>query len=161
MRNPLAIVTSPQYSKMLSPSFAGVLAALVAALACPPLLADEIDNAAKLNASNSSQAGISWISGGVGDDARDEMRKAASAYNVLVVFSERGGAYLAEIPFTVSRRDGREVLAGTTDGPLLYIKLPAGSYRISAQIDGNWQSKRIQAGTSGRPVRTMFISRGG
>lgn len=156
MRNPLSIVTSPQYSKMFSPSFAGALAALVAALACPPLLADEIGNA-----SNTSQAGISWISGGIGDDARDEMRKAASAYNVLVVFSERSGAYLAEIPFTVSGRDGREVLAGTTDGPLLYIKLPAGSYRISAQIDGNWQSKRIQAGTSGRPVRTMFISRGG
>lgn len=161
MRNPFSSLTSTQHSTMFSPSLAGGLAALVAALACPPLLADEIGNAAKLNASNTSQAGISWMSGGIGDEARDEMRKAASGYNVLVVFSERGGAYLAEIPFSVSGRDGREVLAGTTDGPLLYIKLPAASYRLSAQIDGNWQSKRIYASTSGRPVRTMFISRGG
>lgn len=164
MRNPLSIPPAMQPPTMLSPAMASALVAVVAALSCTPLLAGEIDDVAndvaKFNVSNTSEAGISWMSGGIGEDARDEMRKAASGYNVLVVFSGRHGAYLSGIPFTVTRRDGREVFSGITDGPLLYVKLPAATYRFSAQIDGDWQSKRIQAGSSGPPVRMMFVSRG-
>jgi hypothetical protein len=136
------------------------LLALVAALFCTPLLAVEINDNAKSNAISSPQTVIPWMSGGIGDEARDEMRKAADSYNVFIVFSAPQGSYLANIQFSVTGRNGREVIKGVSEGPLLYMKLPAASYRVSALIDGVWQSKQIQAGTPGRPVRTMFVSRG-
>ena len=63
------------------------------------------------------QGGVAWMGGGVGEDARDSMRRAASAYNVRVVFSERQGAYLADVPFTGSLGDGKQLLSGSARGP--------------------------------------------
>lgn len=136
------------------------LLAVIAALFCTPLLAVEINDNAKANATSKPQAAIPWMSGGIGDEARDEMRNAAASYNVFIVFSAPQGSYLANIPFAVTGRNGREIIKGVSEGPLLYMMLPPATYRISARIDGVWQSKQIQAGTSAHPVRTMFVSRG-
>ena len=157
MGNPLFAV---QQHQTIRRSISRPLVALVAALLCTPLLAVEIDDNAKHNASSAPQATIPWLSGGIGDDARDEMRKAAASYNVLIVFSDRQGSYLADIPFAVAGRNGQEVVAGVSEGPLLYIKLPAGSYKVSVKIDGVWQNRQIQAGPAGRPVRVNFVGKG-
>ena len=97
------------------------------------------------------------MSGGIGDEARDEMRKSAAAYSVHLVFSDPQGSYLAAIPFTVTRLNGRELYSGVSAGPLLYLKLPPGSYQIAARFDGVWQSKRIRAGSSGEPAKVSFV----
>lgn len=136
------------------------LLALVVALQCLPLAAQEVGDVAKQNATSAPQAEIPWMSGGIGDEARDEMRKAAAAYSVHLVFSDREGSYLAGIPFTVSKVNGRELYSGVSAGPLLYLKLPPGSYQIAAKFDGVWHSKRIQAGTSGAPAKVSFVWNG-
>lgn len=136
------------------------LLAVFATLHCASLQADEVDDTARSNVVSAPQASIPWMSGGIGDEARDDMRSAAAGYNVHLVFSDRQGAYLADIPFAVSRLDGREIQSGVSEGPLLYLKLPPGAYRISANIDGAWQSKRIQTGAPGHSVRMSFIARG-
>lgn len=137
--------------------------AVFATLQCASLQAEEIDQVdavARANVVSAPQSPVSWMSGGIGDEARDDMRKAAAGYNVHLVFSDRQGAYLANIPFCVSRPDGREIQSGVSEGPLLYLQLPPGAYQIAAMIDGTWQSRRIQAGTSPRSVRMSFIARG-
>lgn len=160
MSNPLSAFRSTSHQQTDRRALARPLLAVVIALLCTPLPAVEIDQNAKANVISDPQAGVPWMSGGIGDEARDEMRKAATAYNVQIIFSNRQGSYLADIPFTVSGRNGKEILAGVSEGPLLYIKLPPAAYRISAQIDGAWQHRQIQAGATGRPVKTMFVSRG-
>ncbi|PKO86746.1 MAG: hypothetical protein CVU18_13375 [Betaproteobacteria bacterium HGW-Betaproteobacteria-12] len=135
------------------------LLALVAVLACTPLAAGEIGDNARANATSTDAAAIPWMSGGIGDEARDEMRRHAADYNVLIVFSGRDGSYLAGVPFTVAGRDGRQLLAGVSEGPLLYLRLPAASYRISAQIDGAWQGRPIRAGGGAPLTRLSFVSR--
>lgn len=137
-----------------------LLASLVLMLNGAPLRADEVDDVVNHNAASSPQESISWMSGGIGDDARDTMRRAAGAYNVHLVFSDRQGHYLAEVPFTVTRRDGRQLHSGISPGPLLYLKLPPSSYRIAAEIDGAWQDKTIRAGTSARPAKMSFVAKG-
>jgi hypothetical protein len=136
------------------------LLAIVAALLGAPLAQAEVGDNAKHNTSSTTPAEIPWLSGGIGDEARDEMRKAAASYNVLVVFSTPQGSYLANVPFSVARRSGSDILSGVSEGPLLYIKLPPAAYRVSAQIDGVWQSKQIQVGATARPLRTVFVSKG-
>jgi len=160
MSNPLSAFPSTSHQQTDRRALARPLLAVVIALLCAPLPAVGIDENAKANVISDPQAGVPWMSGGIGDEARDEMRKAATAYNVQIIFSNRQGSYLADIPFTVSGRNGKEILAGVSEGPLLYIKLPPAAYRISAQIDGAWQHRQIQAGATGRPVKTMFVSRG-
>lgn len=137
----------------------GGLLALMVTLQCTPLWADEVENAARDNATSAPQAEIPWMSGGIGSEARDSMRKAAGSYNVHLEFAARNGGYLASIPVTVTGHDGRQVYAGTSAGPFLYLKLPFGPYRIAAELDGTWQTRRIHASASGRATQVMFVSR--
>ncbi len=136
------------------------LLALVVAAYWAPLSAETIGEVAKQNVTSAPQEHIPWISGGVSDEARDEMRKSAAAYNVHLMFSNPQGAYLADIPFTVSTVNGRELFSGVSAGPLLYLKLSPGTYQVAAQLDGVWQNKRIRAGTSGYPAKASFVGNG-
>lgn len=130
-----------------------LLAALVLALHGGALFAAGTDDAR-----GGAQGSVAWMGGGVGEDGRDAMRLAASGYNVHVVFSERRGAYLADVPFTVTRSGAGEIVSGISPGPLLYLKLPPGAYRISARLDDAWQSKRIRVVASTRAVSLSFVS---
>ena len=136
------------------------LLALVVAAYWAPLWAETAGQAARQDLTSAPQEQIPWISGGVSDEARDEMRKAAPAYNVHLMFSNRQGSYLADIPFTVSKLNGRELYSGVSEGPLLFLKLPPGTYQIAVQLDGVWQNKRIRAGTSGNPAKASFVGNG-
>ncbi len=93
--------------------------------------------------------GVAAVSGGVGDDSKEEMKQAAKNYNVHLVFSNRRGEYLADIPYTITDARKRPVASGKSDGPLLYLRLPPGRYELAAKIGGNSVTKRIEA-TAGR-----------
>uniref|UniRef100_Q47EA4 Carboxypeptidase regulatory-like domain-containing protein n=1 Tax=Dechloromonas aromatica (strain RCB) TaxID=159087 RepID=Q47EA4_DECAR len=136
----------------------GVIA-MVLALQCLPALAVDVDDAAKSNVASSTQAEVSWISGGVGDEAMTEMHKVAAAYNVHVMMTGVLGNYLAGVPFTVSRRNGQMKVSGATEGPLLYLKLPAGSYQIAVEINGASQTRRIQVSASGPATKVRFVAK--
>lgn len=134
--------------------------ALVTMLQSSPLLAVDPENSAKTNAISAGQAGIPWISGGIGDEALAEMHKASVAYNVHLMFTGPNGEYLAGIPFRVTRRNGQAILSGVTEGPLLYLKLAPGAYRVAAEIDGAWRTRPVKASASGRAATLRFVARG-
>ena len=138
----------------------GGLLALVVAAYWAPLWAETVDAVAKQNVTSAPQEQLPWISGGVGGEARDEMRKSAAAYSVHLMFSNHQGSYLADIPFTVSKPNGLELYSGVSAGPLLYLNLPPGTYQIAVQLDGVWQNRRIRAGTSGYPAKASFVGNG-
>lgn len=133
---------------------------LALTLQVQPAWAGDVGDVAKQNTVSTPQDELSWMSGGVGDEAFDEMRKAAVAYSVHLVFSDPQGAYLAGIPFSVTKLNGREMYSGVTAGPLLYLKLPPGSYVIAAKFDGTWHNKRVRAGTANDPARVSFVGYG-
>ncbi|NTV70217.1 MAG: hypothetical protein HGA71_08740 [Azonexaceae bacterium] len=134
--------------------------AMTIVLQCTPVLAFEVDDAAKSNVASSPQAEVSWLSGGVGDEAMTEMHKLSTTYNVHLMLTGPRGNYLAGIPFTVSRRNGQVTVSGVTEGPLLYLKLPAGRYQIAVEIDGAWQTRRVQASASGPATKVRFVAKG-
>lgn len=139
------------------------LVALLVALPSTRLLAEGAVDVTRANTTSAPQEEVAWMSGGVGDEALDDMRKVAAAYNVRVVFSDQRGSYLAGIPFTVARLapgNEQQIYSAVSDGPLLYLKLPPGPYQIAAQIDGVWQSQHVQAGAPGSSTRLSFVSRG-
>ncbi len=137
------------------------LLAFAIALPFASLLAGAAGDVTRGNTTSEPQEQIAWMSGGIGDEALEDMRKVAAAYNVHVVFSEPRGNYLAGIPFTVARLasgNQQQIYSAVSEGPVLYLKLPPGSYQIAARIDGEWHSRRIQAGAPGSSAKVSFVA---
>lgn len=82
---------------------------------------------------NTSETGIEYISGGIGDG--EESAETVSAFNLKLVFATQGsGEFLADIKVSIEDSKGKNVLTAISSGPHFYAKLPAGSYRITAEF---------------------------
>jgi len=95
------------------------------------------------------QAGnVLYVSGGIGDDELDAMKAQASQYNFRMINSDRTGHYAADTEVMIQGRDGGEVLHLQDAGPLLYVRLPPGSYKVTASNSGQQQAKNIKVSAS-------------
>ena len=75
-------------------------------------------------------------SGGIGDD--DPLVLIAGDYNLQLVFATQGsGEYLADVKVLIADATGRTRLEALSPGPLFYVRLPPGSYRITAAYAGS------------------------
>lgn len=109
----------------------------------PPLA--KADTAAQ---STANTLGIAYLSGGIGED--DPMLKASENYNLHMVFATQGsGEYLADIKVMIEDTKGRKILQTDSPGPIFYVKLPAGNYRVTAGHQGNSLRKQITVNDRG------------
>lgn len=91
--------------------------------------------------------GVRYMTGGVGLGEREAMQRAASRFPLQMSFAERrNGQYLADVSVEVRDARGREVLDVPNAGPLLYVDLPPGSYRVSATFDGRTHTRNVRVG---------------
>lgn len=85
-----------------------------------------------------------YISGGVGDEELAAMRSREKEFNLRLLFAEKQtGSYMAGVKVTIESASGGKVLEALADGPLFYTKLPTGNYRITAEANGQKQSRSI------------------
>lgn len=86
------------------------------------------------------------FNGGVTSQARAEAPRTGTRLE----FFATSGAYLSDVAVTVSDSDGNELVDTVTNGPWLILDLPAGTYNVSAGVEGyEPQSLRIEvSGTS-------------
>jgi hypothetical protein len=81
-------------------------------------------------------------SGGIGDD--DPLVGMTGDYNLQFVFATQGsGEYLADIRVRVADVKGNTLLDTESPGPLFYLRLAAGTYRISADFHGRTVKKSV------------------
>jgi len=101
---------------------------------------------------------VSYVSGGVGDDELQEIKKLASGYPLEVLFVTQGtpNQYLSAVKVQIKDAGGKEVAALETDGPILLAKLPAGRYSISADHGGAVKRQNVNVG-AGKPQRLTFV----
>lgn len=103
------------------------------------------------------EGAVGYFCGGVGADERRAMKvlEPAADLELLFVTAKRGG-YLADAAVTVS--DGKATrLAAVADGPICLLRLPAGSYRITADLGGATRTAQVLVGArSGKPRRIAF-----
>ena len=109
--------------------------------------------AAALFAANPSSAAdrqppvpaIAHESGGIGDD--DPLAAIAGDYNLQLVFATQGsGEYLADVKVLIADAKGNTLLDAESPGPFFFVRLPAGSYRISADFHGVALRKSVTIG---------------
>jgi hypothetical protein len=90
-----------------------------------------------------TQNDVPYQTGGVGIEERTAMMQNVKDYNLRVVFATEKGLYLAYIPVEIRTPGGKTVLKMKSNGPWLFVKLPAGEYEIGASYHN--QEKSLKA----------------
>jgi hypothetical protein len=96
-----------------------------------------------------SQNGVTYITGGVGEDEVQAFRAAAPRYNLRMTFASKTGNYLSDIDVTITSGAGRPILSVRTGGPFLFVRLPAGPYQIQAQTRHITETRKIEVRAHG------------
>ena len=94
--------------------------------------------------------GIPYLSGGIGSDERAQMDAMAGQYNLKMEFARSDRAFLADVRVAFRGPVSGEVLS---QGPILLIRLPAGSYAITATTNGVARTQNVSVGAGG--LRTV------
>ena len=99
--------------------------------------------------------GVETVCTGVGS-AKDN--PAWSAYPVKLVFANPAGQNLAQVHVAVMQ-GAKPVVETDCDAPWLLMKLPAGSYNVSATVPGNAGARAGQANfsTKGGAQQTVTV----
>ncbi len=101
-----------------------------------------------------SDTGVMYMTGGVGIESRAKMDMDAGNYNLKVVVASTTGAYLADAMVTIKNASGKQIFKTMTDGPWLMVKLPAGSYRVTAAIDDRRETRKVSVSSR---LKTVFF----
>ncbi len=81
-----------------------------------------------------------YITGGFGNSEQNEMKAQYNNYNVHLTFAAQEGAYLGDVHVVITNQENHTVFEDINSGPLLYIKLPDGTYNLKASYNNQTQS---------------------
>lgn len=96
--------------------------------------------------------GTTYLNGGVGKEDVAAMRHVAREYPLRMTFSEgKDDEFLVNVPVMIFDMHGKQVFELADAGPMLYVKLPNGKYKVNARLNGQTESREIRiAGHSGK-----------
>jgi len=136
---------------------------VVLALRAPvPVLAQQAVGSAQAAPASpdvQKRGGISYVSGGVGDDSARAMKEIANQFNLQITLAGPNGEYLAATRLQIQDGSGKTVLAATSDGPLFYAALPAGEYKIQAMApQGEAKTSTVTVSKTGHATVLIHLS---
>lgn len=120
-------------------------AALLITLAMPWTLAAAADLNAPIDMQavqlqQQEQNGVRYLQGGIGQDEANALRKTPG-YDLHVELSTGPeGKFQSGATVDIQNAQGQPVLSVTDAGPLLYVQLPPGKYKVT----GNAQGETVQ-----------------
>jgi hypothetical protein len=95
-----------------------------------------------------------YVNGGVGKEEEVALRRIAKEFPLRMTFSERkDGEFLADVPVVIADARGNPVFELPKAGPMLYVMLPNGKYKVSARFKGLTESQEVTlAGKDGKDL---------
>lgn len=85
-----------------------------------------------------------YLNGGVGKDEQEFMHRVAKDFPLRLTFSERkDGEYILDVPVVISNEKGNPIFELPKAGPMLYVMLPNGKYKISARFKGLTETQTV------------------
>jgi len=88
-----------------------------------------------------------YLNGGIGKAERDFMRSSAHEFSLRLTFLERNSEELiADVPVEIVDAEGSTVFKLPNAGPMLYVMLPKGKYKITASFNGVTNSQVVTLG---------------
>lgn len=96
-----------------------------------------------------------FVTGGVGMEERSQMLATKPDYNVRMTFATRGsGEYRSDVQVEISDSKGRVNVNARDAGPLMFVNLDPGRYRVTATAaNGQVQRRELQV----QPGRTKDL----
>jgi hypothetical protein len=98
---------------------------------------------------------IVYITGGIGADERDRLKKMEKEFNLRLLFTQPDGHLLSDASVVVKDASGQTVLAEQS-GPIFLAKLPPGTYTVETAFDGKKQTRRVTVGKKLTTARFTF-----
>ena len=89
---------------------------------------------------------LPYVSGGIGEEELAVLRLVRNDYNLHLLFADKAGTYLSGIDASIVDANGKTVLTVKDAGPFLYVRLPAGRYRIEASYAERMQRQDVELG---------------
>ncbi|TFB41551.1 carboxypeptidase regulatory-like domain-containing protein [Pseudomonas sp. F01002] len=93
------------------------------------------------------QGGISYLSGGIGEDESKAIQQA-TGYNLHMTFSIGAeNKYVPDVDVVIQKEPGQTVLTLSQAGPLVYVQLPPGKYTVVATRKGEARHDTTDVGS--------------
>ena len=80
---------------------------------------------------------ISFLSGGVGLREREILDEMGKNYPLKLIFSNKKGEYLSDVIVKILDENNKTILTTVSNGPWLFVYLPAGIYHLEASSRGD------------------------
>ena len=97
-----------------------------------------------------AQDGVSYLNGGIGAGEQEQMRRDAHSWPLHMTFSEgKNGDFVADAQVKIMDKAGKTVLDVNGAGPLTYVKLSPGEYRVMAEHNGKSITQAVHVGKAG------------
>lgn len=101
------------------------------------------------------QGDVAYVSGGIGDEERTALKTMRSDYNLRVTSADNTGHFSGDTRLIVSDAQNNKVL-DTSGGPLFYVNLPDGRYRVEAyNEDGSRKTQAVNI-SNGKTANVQF-----
>ncbi len=83
-----------------------------------------------------------YVNGGIGETEQATMRRIAKEFPLRIIFSaQRDGEFVADVPVVITDAHGNPVFELSKAGPMLYVILPNGKYKVSSRFKGLTESQ--------------------
>lgn len=137
MRNNLFLTSLLVGASLLAtPAFAQDAAAPVVYDSAIPALPVDVQTAPN---------GIRYISGGVSDETREELKFKEREFNIKVLLTETSGAFISDASVNLIDASGNSLLQVANAGPYFYANVPAGTYTVEASQAGVTKTAKLNA----------------
>jgi len=131
-----------------------VLSALLLPIALNATSLAPIDNAG-VQVQPQQQNGVTYLSGGIGEDEAHAI-ELARGYNLHMMFSiGPENKFIPDVDVTVQNTSGQSVLTLEDAGPLVYVQLPPGKYKVLATRNG--EERRDTADVGNGAARNLVF----
>lgn len=102
-------------------------------------------------------AHLNYLNGGIGREEVEAMRLQAKHFSLQVLFSQgKHGTLLTDVGLLISDSQGATVFRKKSVGPMLYVDLPAGDYKVTGLYQGQKQSHKISIVKGGKSQRLIL-----
>ena len=126
-----------------------------ASVIAAPSFAQETASTAESPAGSSSlpptqsQGQTEFVTGGVGRDESEAMKKEGRAWPLMLEFAQTSGGraeYISDVQVTIKDKSGNTVLDATAEGPYMLIRLAPGKYSLDAVYESVTLHRASEAG---------------
>lgn len=95
-----------------------------------------------------THTGITYVTGGIGEDEVSAFREVAPKYNMRITLASKTGHYLSDVEVKIA--SGQHVVLDVrTEGPFLFARVPPGRYEIAARDRHVTESKQVSVPARG------------